>query len=340
MKLLRIFLGVFVGLLLLVLVGPFLAPVKPLEGLVPPQDLADPDSEFIEVDGLKFHYKRARSAEPSTGKTAIILLHGFSSSTFSWRSVMQPLSRYGDVVAYDRPGAGLTERALPGHARMEGGAAWTGVNPYGGAAQAAQVVELMDKLGFERAILVGNSAGGTVAMNVALTYRDRVAGLVLVDAAIYTGGGAPDWIKPLFASPQFRRIGPLSGRFLAWSGDRLLKLAWHDPAKVMPVVLQGYRKPLQVQDWDKALWELTQASSDLKLGARVREVTQPTLVIAGDDDRIVPTRDSVRLAGELPHAELVVIPQCGHTPQEECPEAWLAAVTKFVQAVEAKEGVD
>ena len=53
-------------------------------------------------------------------------------------------------------------------------------------------------------------------------------------------------------------------------------------------------------------------------------------MITGDDDRIVPTKDSVRLAGELPNAELVVIPQCGHTPQEECPEPWLDAVTRFV----------
>ncbi len=186
MKLLRILLGALVGVLLLVLVGPFLVPVKPLEGLVPPEDLADPDSEFVEVDGLKFHYKRAGAGTP-----AMILLHGFSASTFSWRSVMGPLAKLGTVVAYDRPSSGLTERPLPGHPRMEGGAAWTGVNPYSGPAQAAQVVGMMDKLGIDKAVLIGNSAGGTVAMNAALAYPERVQGLVLVDAAIYTGGGAP-----------------------------------------------------------------------------------------------------------------------------------------------------
>jgi pimeloyl-ACP methyl ester carboxylesterase len=325
-RLLRILLGAFVGLLLLALVGPLLVPIRPLEGLVPPEDLADADSKFVEVDGLKFHYKAM-----GTGRPAIILLHGFSASTFAWRSVMEPLSQLGTVYAYDRPSSGLTERPLPGHPRMEGGAAWTGVNPYSAAAQTAQLVEFMDKQNIDKAILIGNSAGGTVAMNAALNCPDRVQALVLVDAAIYTGGGTPAWFKPFLSTPQLQRLGPLSARYLASSGQRLLGMAWHDPAKVTPDVLAGYRKATQAQDWDKGLWELTKASGSLKLGERVADVTQPALVITGDDDRIVPTQDSIRLAGELPDAELVVIPQCGHAPQEECPGPWLDAVTKFVE---------
>jgi pimeloyl-ACP methyl ester carboxylesterase len=322
----RIFLGVFIALGLLVFVGPLVVPVRPLDGLVPPQQLADPDSKFMEVDGLKFHYKEA-----GEGRPAMILLHGFSSSTFSWRNVAGPLAELGTIISYDRPSSGLTERPLAGHPRMEGGAAWTGVNPYSPLAQASQVVELMDQLSLDKAILIGNSAGGTVATLTALEYPERVEALVLVSPAIYNGGGAPAWIRPLLRTPQLQRIGPLSGRFLASSGDRLLTLAWHDPSRVTPDVLEGYRKVTQVEGWDKGLWELTKASQYMNLDARLSGVTQPTLVITGDDDRIVPTADSVRLASELPDAELVVIPQCGHTAQEECPEPWLDAVTEFVE---------
>ncbi len=60
--------------------------------------------------------------------------------------------------------------------------------------------------------------------------------------------------------------------------------------------------------------------------------TLPVLVITGDDDRIVPTEQSLRLAGELPDADLVVLEACGHVPQEECPEPWLEAVTQFLSA--------
>jgi pimeloyl-ACP methyl ester carboxylesterase len=57
----------------------------------------------------------------------------------------------------------------------------------------------------------------------------------------------------------------------------------------------------------------------------------PILVITGDDDRIVPTEQSLRLADELPTAELAVLPQCGHVPHEECPNEFMQAVTEFLE---------
>lgn len=299
------------------LVGPLLIPVRPLKGTVPPEQLADADSRFIDVNGVKLHYKTQGSGEP-----AFMLLHGFAANTSSWGEVMAPLAELGTVVAYDRPSFGLTERPLPGD--------WTGENPYSPEAQVAQLIGLMDALGISQAVLVGNSAGGTVAFQAALRHPDRVRALVLVDAAIYAGGGAPAWTKPLLDTPQFERIGPLLVRSLGSKGDRLLNLAWHDPSKVTPETKAGYLKALRAENWDRGLWEFTKAGRDLKLGERVKDVRVPTLVITGDDDRIVPTEQSLRLARELPGAELAVIPNCGHVPQEECPEAFLKATTDFV----------
>jgi pimeloyl-ACP methyl ester carboxylesterase len=167
-------------------------------------------------------------------------------------------------------------------------------------------------------------------MHAYLRHPERVQGLVFVDPAIYRGGGARGWLRPLLGMPLLDRLGALVSRSLAAQGDRLIKQAWHDPAQVTPEVLAGYRKPLQTENWDRALWEFTLANRDLKLGERVKDVKVPTLVITGDDDRIVPTADSIRLASELPNAELVVIPNCGHLPQEECSGPFLEAVTRFV----------
>jgi pimeloyl-ACP methyl ester carboxylesterase len=313
----RVLLGILLFLLVVVLVGPFLVPVRPLTGLLSSEQLADPDSKFIELNGERVHYKIAGSGGP-----LIILLHGFSASTYSWNRVLEPLARHGTVVAYDRPAAGLTARPLRGE--------WKDANPYTADAQADQVAAMIEALGFEQAILVGNSAGGAIAMQTYLRHPDRVQALVMVDSAIYTGGGAPGWIKPLLRTPQMDRLGPLISRSLAAQGDRLLRLAWHDPAKVTPEDVAGYRRATGVQNWDQALWEFTLASRDLKLGEQVKDVRVPTLVITGDDDRIVPTEQSLRLARELPGAELVVIPNCGHVPQEECPEAFLKATTDFL----------
>jgi pimeloyl-ACP methyl ester carboxylesterase len=306
---------ILAAITLAVLVGPLLVPVLPLEGVVPPEALADEDSLFIEIDGLKVHYKTAGQGQP-----VFILLHGFGASLFSWQAVMPALSQYGTVIAYDRPAFGLTERPL----------AWEGPNPYSPAAQVELVTGLMNALEIERAILVGNSAGGKIAFETALAYPERVQAIIAVDAAVYAGGGAPAWVRPLLRTPQMRHLGPLIARQIEKNGDDFIQSAWHDPARITPETLEGYRKPLKAQDWDRALWALTAASGESDLAERLHEIQQPVLVITGDDDRIVPTAQSVQLAEDLPHAQLSVLPNCGHLPHEECPTDFLQSVDIFL----------
>jgi len=305
-------------LILLILIIPLLVPVPALANTVPATALADEDSKFIEVNGLDTHYKISGAGQP-----VFILLHGFGASLFSWREVIQPLSDIGTVIAYDRPAFGLTERPLE----------WQGESPYGPEAQADLVIGLMDELNIDQAILVGNSAGGTISMLAALQHPERVQALILVDAAVYAGGGAPAWIRPLFITPQMKHLGPLLARQIRAQGTEFIRSAWHDPERITPDIFEGYEKPLQVHNWDKALWELTVASRESGLSERLHELTLPVLVMTGDDDRIVPTEQSLRLAGEIPAAALSVIPQCGHLPQEECPAEFMQAVTEFLPTI-------
>ena len=312
----RIIVTSLIIILLVVLVGPFLIPVPPLTGTFPPEQLADPDSHFVEINGLNVHYKTVGQGEP-----VFVLLHGFGASVFSWHEVMTPLSELGTVIAYDRPAFGLTERPLP----------WTGENPYGTEAQINLLLGLLDHFGINQAILVGNSAGGTVALQFTLRHPERVEALVLVDAAVYVGEGAPAWLKPLLNTPQFRHLGPLVVRRIRNWGPELLKTAWHDPMRITPEIQAGYEKPLQADNWDRALWEMTLSTKTLDLSEHLNEIHLPALVITGDDDRIVPTDQSVHLSGELPDANLVVIPNCGHVPQEEKPVEFMQAVKDFLQ---------
>jgi pimeloyl-ACP methyl ester carboxylesterase len=307
--------GILSVMLVLVLVGPFLIPVPPLENTVPVEILAEADSRFLDVNGVNVHYKIYGQGEP-----VFILLHGFGASLFSWREVTAPLAEYGTIVAYDRPAFGLTERPW----------VWEGETPYSQESQVELVVGLMDALRMERAILVGNSAGGTISMLTALKYPQRIQSLILVDPAVYAGGGAPAWIRPLLGTPQMRHLGPLFARQIQVRGPELVELAWHNPGKITPEIMEGYQKPLRAENWDRALWELTSASRESNLEERLGEFNLPVLVITGDDDRIVPTEPSVRLAGEIPNAQLVVTPQCGHVPHEECPDAFLQAIIEFL----------
>ena len=313
----KILIGILIFFLLALTVGPFLVPIPPLEGTLSERELADPDSKFIPVGELTVHYKEMGAGEP-----VFILLHGFGASAYSWREVMEPFSQLGRVIAYDRPAFGLTSRPMPGE--------WQGQNPYSPESQAAIVIGLMDALGVEKAYLVGNSAGGTVSVYTALTHPERVSGLVLVDAAIYTGGGSPAWARPLLGTPQMRHLGPLLARQIATGGDDFIRAAFHDSSLVTPDILAGYRKPLRAHNWDRALWELTAASRPLGLADRLDELTLPVLVITGDDDRIVPTEQSIRLGGDIPGAALVVIENAGHLPHEEKPEEFMQAVRAFL----------
>lgn len=310
------------GIVLLVIVAlvaivPMLIPIPPLQNTAPPEQLADADSQFVDLNGLRVHYKKA-----GDGKPAFILLHGFGASTYSWEKVLREFGSFGTTIAYDRPAFGLTSRPLPGE--------WQGQSPYSPEANAALVLALMDAQGIDKAMLVGNSAGGAVAMDVALNHPERVEGLILVDAAIYEGGGRPAWIAPLLNLPQLQRVGPLLVRNIADSGMELLRTAYHDQTKLTPETIAAYRQPLRVNNWDAALWQFTAAANPRQFVPRLAELKMPVLVITGDDDRVVPTASSLRLAQEIPNAKLAVLEKCGHLPQEECPQEFMQAVKTFL----------
>jgi pimeloyl-ACP methyl ester carboxylesterase len=317
----RFFGWLFIILSLTVLVGPYLVPIPELTDVVPPRELADADSRFLEVGGLEVHYKEAGSGAP-----VFLLLHGFGASTFTWREVMEDFSALGRTVAYDRTAFGLTERPVN----------WVGDNPYSVVAQVHQAAGVMNALDIDQAVVIGNSAGGRTAVSIALARPERVRALVLVSPAIGFGGGAMGWIKPLLHTPQMDRLGPWLVRRIASAGNEGVKRAWHDPSRMTPAVIEGYRKPLKARDWDKALWEFSRAprqepGNPAPIEERLAELGNiPTLVITGDDDRIVPVERSRAVADGIPGSVHVELEACGHVPQEECPDAFMSAVRQFL----------
>lgn len=290
-----------------------------------PQQLADSDSQFVDVGGIPVHYKQAGHGQPT-----LVLLHGSFLSILSWREVMQPLAQYGRVVAFDRPAFGLTARTLEPFSIGTAGEEYP--NAYSPEAQADLTAALLERLGIERAILVGSSTGGTLALLTALRHPQRVQALVLVGAMVYSGypvSEVPGWLLPLLN--RMERSGPLMARVMIGTMyDRLIRVFWHDPRKLPDDVLAHYRQTFQVQQWDRALWRLILATHALELAARLRDIRVPALVVTGDQDRTVPTEQSIRLAQELPDARLVIVPECGHLPHEECPQIFLQSVTNFL----------
>ena len=319
---LRYFGFVIILVLLVVLVGPLIMPIPPLPEPIAIADLADADSHFIEVDSIQVHYKIAGSGEP-----VLVLLHGFGSSTYTWHKVMDSLAAQGTVIAFDRPAFGLTERPMPGE--------WSGENPYSDAFQMQLTIGVMDALSMEKAVLVGHSAGGSIALQTALAYPERVSGLVLVDAAIGEGSGMSGITRWLANTPQMKHLGPYLARSLAGKeGDAFLEASWYDFTKFTVEDKAAYRKPLQVANWDVALWEYSQVNREFNLNGKLGEIRIPVLIISGGDDRIIPLVEGQQMAAELPEAQLVTLAACGHVPQEECPEKFLPPVLEYIGRIQ------
>jgi pimeloyl-ACP methyl ester carboxylesterase len=169
-----------------------------------------------------------------------------------------------------------------------------------------------------------------VALEFALARPERVAGLVLISPAVYTNG-PPSFVRLLWSLPQLQRLGPrLLRELLPRFGPRGITAAWHDPSQVSDEVRAGYGLPLRARNWDQALWSFSRAARFDPLEPRLEHLQAPVLVITGDDDRIVPTAESVRLAEAL-SARLLVIERCGHLAHEECPAPVLYEIADFIE---------
>jgi pimeloyl-ACP methyl ester carboxylesterase len=308
-----------------VLGGPLLVPEPRSSDSVPARHLADPDSRFARLAGVEVHHKVSGSDEAP----AVLLSHHFYGSVPTWRHVMDGLSDEHRAVAFDRPGFGLTER-VPREAWEDGR------NPYTREAAASIGWQLLDHLGIERAVLVGSSAGGTNVLEMYAQQPHRVRGLVLVSPAITGDVGAPAQLRPFLRSPQARRIGPHLVQRLA--GEVTLERisgSWHDPSRATAEDVESYRRMLEVEGWQRGFWELLTAEDPPNLRALLPTVDVPTLVISGASDRVITAQWNRRTAASIPGARFELLEDCGHTPQEECPDRLLPLLREFLDELDA-----
>ncbi|NEX14244.1 MAG: alpha/beta hydrolase [Prosthecochloris sp.] len=280
---------------------------------------ADSESRFIECNGFSVHYKLFGS-----GKPLMVLLHGSFLSIRSWQEVIHPLAKDYTVLVFDRPAFGLTSRPVPSKANNA---------RYSPEAQSDLVVALMGKLGFQRAVLIGNSTGGTLALLTALRYPEKVQGLVLAGPMIYSGYATSE--VPAFMKPVMKAMSPAFSRLMkvliTRLYDRNIRGFWHKKDRLDAATLAAYRQDMMTGDWSRGFWELFLETHHLHLDERLKNTPVPSLVVTGEHDLTVNTEESLRLAEELPGAALEIIPDCGHLPQEEKSELFVDAVLSFLK---------
>lgn len=327
--LLAIILLVFLVLLAPVL-GPFLVSPRPLEARpdVPPL----PAGAFVDIPqaggrDLQLHYLEAGTgAAGGDGEAPVwLLLHGFTFNAFTWDALLPALGQGGRVLAYDQLPYGLSAKPLR--------ADWGEVNPYTREAALDHLFAFMDAMGAHRAVLVGNSSGGTLALEAALARPERVAGLVLINPWVFIDRPEiPAWFRN---TPQMHRLSLALAR---WMGGQapLLERSWHRPEAI-----SGHRRELTLSHtrqpgWDLAWGELflRALASPVNLEPRLSAITQPALVVISDQDRVINPAESQRAAEALPGASAVHLADCGHVAQEECPQAVIEAMQAWTAGLE------
>jgi pimeloyl-ACP methyl ester carboxylesterase len=290
------------------------APDRAVETLV--ARWAPPPSDFIEVKGQVVHL---RDEGPREDPLPIVLIHGTSSSLHTWEGWVKALRGQHRVITFDLPGFGLTG---PFAGQYD-------PDDYRGDTYARFVLDLLDTLKIERAVLGGNSLGGEVAWRTAALAPARVARLVLVDA-----GG------PAF-TPQSVPLGfvlartPVLGRIGEWLLPRSLVAesvtnVYGDPAKVTSELVDRYFE-LTLREGNRRA--LGQRLRQMVPGAdveRLNALTQPTLVLWGGRDKLIPLAVAREFTRRITVSKLVVFNELGHVPQEEDPAHTVLPVKDFL----------
>ena len=269
-------------------------------------------SRFIDIDGVRFHYQEAGDKS----NPALVLIHGFASSTLVWSKVFLNLAQAGfHVIAIDMLGFGYSGKPRNGEYTIAG--------------QASLLMRLLGRLGIQRTTLVGSSYGGAVAATCALDYPEQVEKLVLV-GTVNNNEPLRYHLMRLFGAPVFGDVvSPLligSRRLLR----RRMKRVYDRHEWVLDERRVDARHfPLRAAGTQRAMIRTVRGWDAERISREAHLIRQPTLLLWGENDIEIPLADGERLHQQIEGSRLVVFLNCGHLPHEEYPEAFTELVTDF-----------
>lgn len=267
-----------------------------------------PGQQVLAVDGLAIHYQ-------DTGRPdapVLMLLHGFGSSLQTWDAWVPQLASDYRVIRLDLSGFGLT-----------------GANPsqdYSEARDLATLQHFADQLGLTGFSVIGHSLGGKMAWSLAAAEPERVKALVLM---------APDGFAPPEQWGTKPYEVPAIMGLMKYSLPKILVrkfvgAAFSDPQHLTESLVDRYHDMLRAPGVRQAILDRGQQTIYTNPIARLQQIRAPTLLLWGEDDRMIPSSQAASYAQVLQRSDTVVLPNLGHVLQEERPELGLQQVKAFL----------
>jgi pimeloyl-ACP methyl ester carboxylesterase len=252
---------------------------------------------------------------------AIVFVHGLSGSWPNWLEQLPVFARDHRVIAMDLPGFG--------HSPMPR-------DPITISAYARVLDELMQVLGVAAATVVGNSMGGFISTELSIAFPQRVERLVLVSAA----GISPYRHRDVERiEPYLRRAAPIVAAYTGWTAARsdwvtsrpllrnlTLGFVTRHPSRLPSALaaeqLRGAGKP--------GFMQALRANIDYPVRERIPEIACPTLIVWGEDDKVIPVADASVFEELIPNSRKVIFEDTGHMAMLERPEAFNELLAEFV----------
>jgi len=274
---------------------------------------AQPPSAFISMDGMQVHYREEGNVMDTI---PVVLIHGTGASLHTFDAWSARLKKEYRVIRMDLPAFGLT-----------------GPFPDGDYSIGNYVVfieHFLASKGIKKCILGGNSIGGEIAWRFTAKNPEMVEKLILIDAA-----GYPMESKSRPIAFTIARI-PVLNKLLTFITPRSMvrssvENVYADKSKVTDPLVDRYFKLTLREGNRQALVDRMTLKRDTNATQLIKDIRQPTLVLWGEQDLLIPISSAYRFQDDLVNDHLVILKNSGHVPMEESPEESMAAVMEFIK---------
>ncbi|MEB3282286.1 MAG: alpha/beta hydrolase [Lyngbya sp.] len=244
------------------------------------------------------------------GGTPILLLHGFDSSVLEFRRLLPRLAAENETWAVDLLGFGFTERDI--NVKISPRA--IGTHLYGFWRSLIQ----------QPVILVGTSMGGAAAINFTLNHPEAVESLVLIGSAGMSSG-------PILGKFIFPPFDSFAAEFLRNPKVRqgISETAYFDKTFASRDAQICAALHLEMPFWNRALISFTKSGGYGSFKKMLSKIQQQTLILWGENDRILGTADAEKFQTAIPNSQLIWIKNCGHVPHLEQPQLTSQHILNF-----------